>query len=650
MAVTAQADEMRKVIAAALDATFYRATYTDVALEVSPLDHYLDEGWPAGCDPAPWFSTVDYLAVHADVGRSGVEPLFHFLTQGRHQGREVWPSEHASAFFEAAGWEPAPWSHEAFATAPPPADRRARRGEVPANSALPSAEAIRAAVTPAFDGPFYLAINPDVAESGMDPLDHFLITGWLEGRDPAAAFSVRDYQDAYPDVAAAGINPFAHYLLAGRAEGRRPRHSLGFRYDIIARLKPIERRIAEAVARAQAFTPLPADALAERMGAPGDLHVTFGHDDYVAHSGGLQACVRREGARFAEQGIDHLHLYPAAAWQTVRQRDEPGPLGVMLNGANLDVFTAQAVQQVLAGAGGLGRRSFAIHSMLGHEPDETADILAAAGLSSGYFWLHDFASLCPSFHLLRNDVADCAAPPPASAACGVCAYGPFRARHLDGHRRLFERLALTVVAPSRTTLDFWRAHGGTGDVDAMILPHARLVDRAAAPRTPKARPFRLAFVGMPVALKGWPVFRELVERLADDPRYECLHLGGRPDPGTPGAAFHPVVVTAARPLAMQQAVADHQVDAALIWPLCRETFSFTAYEAAAGGAAVITGPDSGNVAAFVTETGLGRVLADEAALLAAFENGEILALARNARRARLSDLAYSGLTGELVGA
>ena len=68
----------------------------------------------------------------------------------------------------------------------------------------------------------------------------------------------------------------------------------------------------------------------------------------------------------------------------------------------------------------VGKRSFAIHSLLGHAAGETADIVAAAGLKAGYFWLHDFASLCAGFHLLRNDVEDCSAPPPESAACGIC--------------------------------------------------------------------------------------------------------------------------------------------------------------------------------------------------------------------------------------
>jgi glycosyltransferase involved in cell wall biosynthesis len=327
----------------------------------------------------------------------------------------------------------------------------------------------------------------------------------------------------------------------------------------------------------------------------------------------------------------------------VRAPDEPGPLGVLIDGYSVGVFAPEAVAQVLAsGLPSRGRRSFAIHSLLGHDAAATAGILAAAGLRRGYFWLHDFASVCASFHLLRNDVEDCGAPPPDSAACGICAYGAWRARHLEAHRTLFERLDLTVVAPSPVTLEFWRRSGDLPVRDAVVLPHATLTPRGRRRRRADG-PFRVAYLGMPTALKGWPIFRDLARRFADDPRYAFVHLGGRPDPAAP-AEFHPVTVTADRPDAMRDAMSALAVDAALIWPLCRETFSFTAYEAAAAGAAILTGPDSGNVAAFASEPGRGAVLADEAALEAAFETGAVLQLPRGATH----DLSFSGLTADLV--
>jgi len=492
-----------------------------------------------------------------------------------------------------------------------------------------------------FDRAFYLRNNPDVAAAGADPLDHFMQFGWREGRDPSPAFSVDAYLQAFPDVAESGVNPFVHYLTAGRPVVRRRESPYGFRYEIIEAFRPVADRIPRGPPPAAGAEAGLAAALALSRGGLSRLHVTFSHDDYSTNLGGLQASVRREAERLADLGRDHLHLHPARAWPVVRAEGETEPLGLVWNGRPVGIFAAEIVVRVLRQAcpGAADERSFAIHSLLGHRADEVGDILEAAGLAAGVFWLHDFASLCAGFHLLRNDVEDCAAPPPDSAACGVCAYGSWRARHVAEHARLFERLSLTVAAPSQDTLDLWTRAAPFAAARTAVLPHAELIARGPAP-VEEGGPFRLAYAGLPVSHKGWPIFRSLALRFADDPRYEFLHLGARGDPTLP-VRFQEVgsgmaaALEAARP------------DAVLVWPLCRETFSFVAYEAVAAGCAVVTGPDSGNVQAFVADTGHGAVLADEAALADAFETGEILALRRAQRRPALHDLRYSALTLDL---
>ena len=499
----------------------------------------------------------------------------------------------------------------------------------------------------AFDAVFYARTYPDVAEVGADPLDHFMTYGWREGRDPSPDFSVRAYLEAFPDVAESGLNPFVHFLTSGRPTTVRPESPQGFRYEVIERLKPVEDRIDATLDPVSPEADLAA-ALAQSPSQLARLHVTFSHDDYSANLGGLQFAIRREAARLEEQGRDHLHLYSARPWPVVRTAADPGVLGVVWNGRPVGLFTPAVIARALgeaAAPGGQGR-SFAIHSLLGHAADETADILAAVGLTDGVFWLHDFASLCAGFHLLRNDVEDCAAPPPESAACGVCVYGPWRARHTEAHARLFQRLRLTVAAPSQVTLDLWTRASGLLAAGTVVLPHATLAAREPAPAVASDRPLRVAYAGLPVAHKGWPIFRNLVARFAADPRYEFHDLGARGDAALP-ATFQPVTAGAANPLAMRDALEAAEIDAVLIWPLCRETFSFVAYEAVAAGCAVITGPDSGNVAAFVAETGHGRVL-DEAALTAAFESGAILDLGRARRAPMLYDLDYSALTLDLA--
>jgi len=73
-----------------------------------------------------------------------------------------------------------------------------------------------------FDREWYLARNPDVAQSGMDPARHYLMHGGFEGRDPGPEFNSQWYLETYPDVLSAGMNPLTHYLRFGRWEGRIP--------------------------------------------------------------------------------------------------------------------------------------------------------------------------------------------------------------------------------------------------------------------------------------------------------------------------------------------------------------------------------------------------------------------------------------------
>jgi hypothetical protein len=71
-----------------------------------------------------------------------------------------------------------------------------------------------------FDTSGYLGVNKDVAAAGANPLDHYHNNGWHEGRDPSAGFDTTLYLINNPDVAAAGMDPLAHYLQFGESEGR----------------------------------------------------------------------------------------------------------------------------------------------------------------------------------------------------------------------------------------------------------------------------------------------------------------------------------------------------------------------------------------------------------------------------------------------
>jgi hypothetical protein len=67
---------------------------------------------------------------------------------------------------------------------------------------------------------WYLWNNPDVAESSIDAVTHFVHHGINENRNPNRFFSSDFYLAANPDVAQSGRPAFAHFLEFGRFEGR----------------------------------------------------------------------------------------------------------------------------------------------------------------------------------------------------------------------------------------------------------------------------------------------------------------------------------------------------------------------------------------------------------------------------------------------
>lgn len=73
-----------------------------------------------------------------------------------------------------------------------------------------------------FDETYYLDKNKDVADSGIDPADHYFRFGAAELRNPSLRFATGYYLKTNQDVACCGMNPLIHYILFGLNEGRKP--------------------------------------------------------------------------------------------------------------------------------------------------------------------------------------------------------------------------------------------------------------------------------------------------------------------------------------------------------------------------------------------------------------------------------------------
>lgn len=89
--------------------------------------------------------------------------------------------------------------------------------------ALLSHDATLVRQSDAFDAEWYLKQYPDVAVSGIDPVEHYLCFGAAELRDPGPDFDAAGYLQRNPDVLDSGLNPLLHYITHGKSEGRSPK-------------------------------------------------------------------------------------------------------------------------------------------------------------------------------------------------------------------------------------------------------------------------------------------------------------------------------------------------------------------------------------------------------------------------------------------
>jgi hypothetical protein len=74
------------------DGGYYASHYPEVRRTRTPLLwHYLFWGYRRGFDPSALFHTVYYLTIHTDVAASQVNPLLHYVSCGRREGRRCAP-------------------------------------------------------------------------------------------------------------------------------------------------------------------------------------------------------------------------------------------------------------------------------------------------------------------------------------------------------------------------------------------------------------------------------------------------------------------------------------------------------------------------------------------------------------------------------
>lgn len=143
---------------------WYLERYPDVKnAGIDPVAHYVDGGWKEMRNPGPDFSTRVYLVRNRDVEVAEVCPLLHFINNGKNEGRR-------------------------------------NEYEIVKKNKYINEE-------------WYIANYPEIDFSIIDPIEHYLLFGWKENKDPSPDWSTENYFKINPDAAEYECCPVFHYLF-----------------------------------------------------------------------------------------------------------------------------------------------------------------------------------------------------------------------------------------------------------------------------------------------------------------------------------------------------------------------------------------------------------------------------------------------------
>ncbi len=463
-----------------------------------------------------------------------------------------------------------------------------------------------------FNTKYYLENNPDLRIGNVTPFFHFMTQGWREGRNPGVDFNVEQYLELNPDVKAAGINPLIHYIKYGMTEGRSTKT-----VDYVDYEEPIPTRSPGA------FELLSAGELTTRMNAlriSDRTVISISNGDDLQPASDVQVYISQEQRRVNQAEQNYLHVFPETANELLIEDGISLPLGVNFNGESIGTVAINVLLESLR-SNDTEILDVNIHHTMGWSLSAINSILELSD-RRGNFWVHDYFSLCPSFNLLRNGVEFCGAPVISSNACTICRFSNLRARQQARFLQFFNHNALRVIAPSSHALDLWQSKAPYMTSSSELRPLAGLnwLDPQCLPD--QHNQLRIGFIGSPIRAQGWDAWLRLLTALEMEnlAYYHFSLVEGEPANYT----RIQTPLSPQMPSAITDSLKETNIDAVFLWSMWPETFSIALYEALAAGCFIITNRSSGNIPDYLAKNPhQGAFLEDEAALHDFIRNGEL---------------------------
>lgn len=642
---------------------FYLENYPKFKNNISPFDHFMSIGVFEGRSPNDWLDIPRYISENLDVLNAGINPYYHYFSHGKQEGRPIYSTTLYKNIYRALNngkdlnylkilklsidesfyleklksqfpvykdikinsllhYSLVGWLLK-LQTSNNCIDKYGSRGIInpliidyfsrmskPKTTGLKANLApFQSNVTDHFDTKYYLRIYPDVKKSKIDPLKHFLDTGWREGRNPSSIFNTKFYiSEHLHSESDASTNPLVHYVNTGLHLRLKTKPD-SWKDDVLLNLDSITTPILNLYHKENSLTI----KTLQNSISKGKVILSLSQDLWHDNSGGIQLFIKREFDEARKQGfLNYLHFSPKNSSDITSLEDQE--LNCSLNGKYIGTIPLSNLNQLK-----IPSTKIIIHSLLGYSGN-VLKFLQDQSLNFNHIiilYLHDYFLICENYNLLRNNIEYCHAPSPLSQSCAICAFGKKRVLRTKRINSFIRKTKALGISPSKFTTELYR--NSINKFKIITIPHLDLIKSNR--RVKKDKKIRIGYVGGIQPSKGYKIFEKSADLLKDSTNYEFYHINS--SGFTPTDWVSPIKSSTTKsPLSTINKIKSFCIDIIFIPSIWPETFSFVATEALISGCSIICFKDSGNIKDLVTQHDQGHVYDDEEFLYKSIINGD----------------------------
>lgn len=347
--------------------------------------------------------------------------------------------------------------------------------------------------------------------------------------------------------------------------------------------------------------------------------LSFSMSNYLLYGGGTNLVVSNHQKLFNKHDISYICVAPFLLHGKRYERFQ-NYWSLIVDGIYKGVLKTENLIQALDAINREGAQLLGIHIHHWKNTNLEAFQQITDKLdSSVYMFIHDYSTVCCNFTLLRQGEF-CGYGMISEERCARCQYYAESLRNHIEYEKIWDKQKsrLKFVFPSEVAQQVWTAAYPKYKNLCCVIPHQKCIGNYNGNMSSTSNSLRVAFIGSREDYKGWEVFLELYNKEKKSASFEWYYFGTDNIGDSNIKCVH--VDNRRDPMAMLNALRQNRVDVAVLWSLCKETYSYTYFECYAANVFVLTNKNSGNIAYQVSQNGNGTVVDSTAKLFDLFEN------------------------------